>query len=323
MTNFIYPISSEIDGPFLLDRSQLENLDKVLKEEWERFEEDFKQTLDEAVENEFNESRSKEWNGDKSDEALRAEARNRLEVSYNFRKSRHCSIILDNGTIAKVLDFTSAFREPDLLDKDPSGFIVSMESGQHKCYITLSGKYASLKVEVEPQADYFVQQTLITLKNWQDSVRPSIWESLWRKFSPYIWLIWISAVFMSFIIIDSHNENLIKFSCREQARTLFTNGIALDQQGKALQLLLANVYNIAPNNTLYIIPNWFYLFFIGGGLYSIAFSIRPNVSIAIGKGVRKVRFWRIYSKFILYTFPAFIFTTFFWPKLDDFLKHLF
>lgn len=321
MADFIHKTSSEIDGPFLLDRTQLESLDKTLREEWARFEEEYDKTLSESVEKTFCEERRHSWNEGQSDEALRASIRDKLKQSYEFRKVRQCAITLDNGSIAKVTDFSAAFREPELQDKTPTGFVVGMESAGRKCYVTLTRR--SMEVEVAPKGDYFVQQTLTMLKNWQNSVRPSFWQSLWHKWSFMAWFVWFGLIFGSLQIFDRQYDHALKAEYTQQALSLVTNGIAPDKQGKAMELLLVNAYNLSPSKSISKFPGWFLLLAFGGLVYCILLSIKPDVAVAIGRGEGKVQCWRKYSKFILITAPFFIFITFLWPKIETVLKSWF
>ena len=323
MADFIHTTNSEIDGPFLLDRSQLEALDQALNDEWVRFEEEYNRTLKEAIEKLFNKERTQSWNKDRSDAELRAAARLELERSFEFRKGRQFSIILKNESIAKVQDFAASFREPDLQDKDPSGFVVSMESAGRKCCVTLRGDRPRLEVSVEPKGDYLVQQTFTILKTWQNSVRPPLWQALWHQWSFVVCLTWFFVVLLSIPIIDRQRESSLKAEYKQQALSLVTNGVSSDKQGKAMELLLANAYNLSPNKPIPAFPNWFYLLLFGGFAYCILLSIKPNVALAIGLGERKVRIWRKYSNIVLITTPSFIFLTFFWPKIEAILKSWF
>jgi hypothetical protein len=102
-----------------------------------------------------------------------------------------------------------------------------------------------------------------------------------------------------------------------------TNGVSADKDGKALELLLANAYDYRVSKGPSTYPNWFNLLLFGGFAYCVALSIRPSVAIALGNGETKVRYWRAYSKFILITAPAFVFVTFYWPKIETLLSRLF
>ena len=323
MAEFIHTTNSEIEGPFLIDRSQLEALDHILNEEWARFEEEHKKTLHDAIEEEFSKERAHSWNKGKSDAELRASAKESLERSYQFRKERYCSITLRDGSIVCLPDFAAAFRERDLQDKEPSGFVTGMQSCEHTCSITLERRWTSLKVEVAPKGDHFVQQTFTVLKNWQDSVRPSLWQLWWHKFGSAAWFIWFLAMFVSLQLIVQRREAEVKNDYRQQTSALLTNGISADKQGKAIELLLANAYDIHPQKAGSKFPNWLLLLTFGGFAYCIALSIKPDVAIAIGRGVGKVRFWRKYSTFILITTPSFVFVTFYWPKIETIIKGFF
>jgi hypothetical protein len=327
MAEFTHTTESEIKGPFLIDRSQLEALDRILQDEWGRFDEEHKRAVDEAAEVQFEEERPHSWNKDKDDKQLRALVRQKLERSREFRKRRQCVITLKGGTSATVPDFAAALREPDLRDKEPAGFVAVLESGERACYVTLESRWdTSLKVEVAPKRDQLVQQTLTVLKNWQNSVRPPLWLRWWHLFCQYHfihWMIWLMAVLFSLLIIRDQFETTFKQDLRQQALPLLTNGVPADKQGKAIELLLANAFDYHPKKADSKYPNWFFLLLFGGFAYCVALSIKPDVAVAIGHGERKVRFWRGYSKFILITTPTFFFTMFFWPKIESFLKSVF
>ncbi len=78
MAEFIHSNRSESKGPFLVDRSQLETLDRLLQEEWERFDKARTQALEEEVESEFKEEREQTWNQKFSDSELRSAVRETL-----------------------------------------------------------------------------------------------------------------------------------------------------------------------------------------------------------------------------------------------------
>lgn len=327
MAEFIHSTESEIEGPFLIDRPQLEALNKILDEEWIRFKEERERRINEAVEQKFKAERADFFNKDKSDEQLRAKMRNSLESSYEFRERKECMIFLKNGSAAKVADLVTAFREPELQDKEPNGFYVAFKSGEQTCEVTLTSRWPSLKVKVSPEGNQFVQETLMVLKNWQNSVRPPKWLWTWIKIinfgSPH-WLIWFMAILLSTVLIESRVEHAQTYPYSQEAKSLLSStNLTAEDQGRALKLILAKNYNYAPQTAKLEFPGWFYLLAFGGFFYCCAFSYRPTVSIAIGKGEKEVQFWRIYSKFLLITTPTFIFTTFFWPKIQSLFQSFF
>jgi len=325
MAEFIHSTKAEIDGPFLIDRSQLEALDKILEEEWLRFREERKARLDQAVEQDFKKERSKSYYKEESDEHIRKRIRNEFDNSHAFRERKEFFLFLKNGSSAKVLDFAAAHREPDLHDKEPNGLYAILQSGEHSCEVTITNRRPSLTVEVSPKRDQFVQQTLMVLKNWQNSVRPPKWQSIWVKLvrgSPVHWVVWFFAVAMSFLSIEQNAETIQARQFHQEAMQLVTNNISGENQGKAIRLLLAKTYGFAPKPIKREFPSWFFVILFGGLAYCFGLSYTPDVSIAIGQGEGKVRFWRRYSKFILITTPMFIFGTFLWPKIEPILKSL-
>ncbi|MDD5140864.1 MAG: hypothetical protein PHY43_11460 [Verrucomicrobiales bacterium] len=326
MAEFIHSTESQIDGPFLIDRSQMEALDKILQEEWARFKEKRNEMLDQSVEERFKVEHARSYNKEVPSEKLRETIREELQKSYDFRERKECLLYLRNGSVAKVPDFVTAFREPDLQDKEPNGFYAILESCGHSCQIRLTGRRATLEVDVAPKRNQFVQETLMVLKNWQNAVRPPKWQTLWLKtvdFGIAHWMIWILACFLSFTAIEKQAETTQVYTYSQEASQLLNaTNLTAENQGKAIQLLLAKTYGYAPQPIKRNFPGWFLILVFCGLAYCVAFSYAPTVSIAIGLGEKKVQFWRKYSRFILITTPTFIFGTFFWPKIEAILKSI-
>ena len=221
----------------------------------------------------------------------------------------------------------TALREPDLQDKEPNGIYAVLESGQHSCKITLTGRDATLRVGVEPNRNQFVQETLMALKNWQNSVRPPKWQTFWMKivsFGIAHWMIWFVACAFSLLSLEQQAESTQIHPYSQVASQLINaTNLSVENQSKAIQLLLAKTYGYAPQPIKREFPGWFFLLVFGGLAYCIAFSFTPKVSIAIGLGEKRVLFWRKYSTFILITTPTFVFSTFFWPRIEPMLKSFF
>jgi hypothetical protein len=326
MAEFIHSTESQIDGPFLIDRTQLEALDNILQEEWARFKEKRSEKLDQSVEDRFKEERDRSYNKEVTSEKLRESIRGKLEKSYDFRERKECLLYLRNGSVAKVPDFVTAFREPDLQDKEPNGFYAILESCNYSCQIRLTGRRATLEVDVAPKRNQFVQETLMVLKNWQNAVRPPKWQTLWLEIVDYTaahWVVWFLACIFSFTFIELQAETTqVHTYSQEASQILNATNLSVENQGKAIQLLLAKTYGYAPQPIKREFPGWFFLLVFGGFAYCLALSFTPTVSIAIGLGEKKVQFWRRYSTFILITTPLFIFTTFMWPKIEAFLHSI-
>ena len=138
------------------------------------------------------------------------------------------------------------------------------------------------------------------------------------------WMIWFLACAFSFISIEQQAENTqVHRYSQEASQLLNATNMSVENQGKAIQLLLAKNYGFAPQPIKREFPGWFFVLVFGGFVYCFAFSYAPKVSIAIGLGEKKVQFWRKYSTFLLITTPTFIFGTFMWPKIEAILKSIF
>jgi len=317
MAEIIHETSHQILGPFLIDRQQLESLDKILRDEWSRFEEERSRELNAAVEQEL--KRYPEEHKEQEEEA-RKRFRSELEKSRDFRARMECFLYLRDGSVAKVPDFSSAYRETELQDKSPHGFYAVLESGENSCKVMLSDDPAGLKVEVAPTGSEFVLQTLMVLKNWQNAVQPPKWQRIWSYFRFPLWMAWLFSVAISFLFLQAAAETHANGQLTQEALSLITNNVSAQNQSRAIQLLLAKSFDYHPQPIRIIYPGWFYILLLGGFIYVVALSFSPKVTVGVGRGERQVRFWRGYSKFLVITTPCFIFTTFMWPKIRHFIE---
>jgi hypothetical protein len=335
MAEFFYPAVSRMDGPFLIDRAQLEALDKILNSEWARFEAEHEEALAEAIERKLEEKHMVWQLSGASEEDLRGihtpenelrkQMRAEIENSYGHRKERICSITFANEAYAKVSDFASAIHEPDLQDTLPTGFTIYLCGRDRKCQLALwtPSVTGRMEITVEPKGDKFVEQTLAVLKDWQKSVRPVWWHKLWSEIGFAIWGIWIIAVVMSGLFLSQSQDAAVISDYRNQAWGIVTNGVTATNQGKAMELMLMKTFSVYPKVSKTAYPHWFWMLIFGGAAYCIAISLRPQVALSIGRGEKRVKFWRCYSRVVGPTIPLFIFSTIYLPRIEAFLKTLF
>ena len=224
MAEFIHSTESSTGGPFLVERSSLESLDTILNEEWQRFKQRRIEDIEGEVEKVFDQERERIYNKQLADGDLRKKIREGLQRSYHFKERKEYFLHLKNGSVAKVPDFNTALRESDLRDQELTGFYIILESGDHSCTIELNGRYASLAIEVSPKENQLVQETLMVLRNWQNSVRPPKWQSYWLnivKLGIVHWAVWLVACAISLTVIEEHAENAQIRRYSQEASQLF------------------------------------------------------------------------------------------------------
>jgi len=106
MAEFIHSREAEIEGPFLIDRTQLEALDTILRDERNRFKERLKQLLAQAVEKRV--KSEKPHKKEETDEQLRKRIRDEIEQLEDMHERQECSVFFTDGSTAKVTDFSTA-----------------------------------------------------------------------------------------------------------------------------------------------------------------------------------------------------------------------
>jgi len=319
MAEFIYSTRSEIDGPILLDRSQLENLDDILNKEWERFNKEYERATNDAAEElkrrgfEFF-----ELNKNDNDESKKELAKN-IKSAYSLRKEKKIEFIFADKSVAIVEDFKSAFRDCQLQDKDPIECIITLESVYKKCCITLS-KHNTLEIEVSPRGDTFIQETFTKLKYWQDKIKPPLVQSFCHEYSAFLCI--ALAMLWMFLALGHSDTSRIaaKSYHKQQAEQIISSGVTSENHHKATELLLAQAYDVTPKEVQSIFPKWFTFFSWGSLLFCVAIFIKPKkIALAVGIGEKRVSYWRNYYRVILFIVPGYILSAIILPKLIVYL----
>jgi hypothetical protein len=97
-------------------------------------------------------------------------------------------------------------------------------------------------VSVGPEGDQLAEETLIVLKNWQDSVRPPTWLRLWGSNLGYQWIVPFFDLLVLATWVVSSDEKGIRRLLRNQATALLSDGLEPAEHGAALELILKSTF---------------------------------------------------------------------------------
>ena len=135
---------------------------------------------------------------------------------------------------------------------------------------------------------------------------------LWGKIADR--LFWFYVILFVIVISVLYIPNLQQLtSYRLRAQELYETGITEANTIEAIGLLL----QMQIRATIY--PSWSKAIILGCILLGVIVPIRPGVVIGIGKGLKKLRMWKLWYR-IIQAIIALAFTSFILPYVVEFVN---
>ncbi|SRR5258705_12140560 len=136
MPELIYPSSTRIKGPVLLDRKSLTELDEIISKEMDRLRSEHDKWIDERV--------------SEVQEDLKRIVSERLSKDYPFE--RRLTLHLSNGTDLKCHSFADAATHPELSKNLATAFELEVRCGRITANLGANSKYigSELTLDVSP-----------------------------------------------------------------------------------------------------------------------------------------------------------------------------
>jgi hypothetical protein len=315
MATISYPTDLRIQGPWLLEPSDLLRLDSVVDSHVERLRAERKTVVSDALE-EFWEWRLKA--GIYSEEKLAKVRQGGEEYESDFRAAvgykdqpdeRNLVIYLSGGREVEVKSFAEAINLSSASNDTPLGFRYRIHIGRVEAAITLAKGYGSpdLKIDVSPNSRESAKDFFGALQNWATDIQPSRWQQRWLKHhelfaaAVFVWI--CSYLMVALLVFSSSPPNPYK----QEARRLIENGgVKADNQPRAIELLLAiesdaTTSGAAPTAK----PGLrFWLYFILGIIVLTALAFCPAVAIGFWAGRTKLKRAQSWNKTITATVPS-------------------
>ena len=223
----------EEDGPFLLPRKSVEDLDHLITTEWSQtvvlpLEAKLKQEIDNEYTNRLN-----TWGIAERDpraEELRIEAETAVR---RFHRSETAKITLEmpRGRKLQVQSIAEAMNHPSVVGEEPLGFGIELREGNVNASIR-SRWNSGIVVRATPEDSSEAQQFLIRARNWVDSNKPSWWIRRWRSLYHIQWFVFFGVTFL-FLSSARASTSVIQ----QEAHNLLLDGISPDEQLRAIELL--------------------------------------------------------------------------------------
>ena len=314
MSVFVYSTEKSFDGPWLVGRGALDELDEALERICVRYQIEADKHIETQVDKYL-----EDYPQEMQDE-IRESTRER--VSLRLKLQRNVKLTLSNSKYIQGRTINELLANPELQEEAPTGVVVDISASNLNARVQLGGYYksASLNISTSPETDSTSREAFSELQQWAKNNQSPFWQRLWNKVAPFYWFIWLFIVLISIVVLPTPSDNVEKY-LKPVANELLSGGISEAELPKAVELLLQYQSKHIPQGERPSLPRWFGIIFFVGLAVNIMFSIRPKIVIGIGRNENKLLFWRQWTKFVGVTIPTIVFGSFVWPYIVEWLKN--
>jgi len=303
MATVIYPTQGDIAAPWLIDSKALDQLDALIHKQYRSLVEARNAQVKAAVHQEFAATKP-----EYRKPTTKAEITRRVKNSYPF-SGENCGVtlLLPKDRKAKAASFEELRKDPALKDELPLGFTISISVGRASIEITL-GEYSRdrLRYDVKDSDPSTARDATYSIDSWIQTVRLPLWQRIWKKIQGVqLFLAFFLLVFALVTVPDASKQ--YKADLQSDVGQILQIGVSAENLSRAVQLILTFTSDYVPPRYNSIMgPFWKRLGIVGGivAFLGILVSFPPRTSVAIGRGVSRVRFWRFYTRLISITIPT-------------------
>jgi uncharacterized membrane protein YhaH (DUF805 family) len=321
MAVIVHNTSYKINCPWLLDREQLLELDRIIAQHWESLLSYREHKIEEKVEAEIN-KRKKDVPYQATDD--REKIRQHIEYLYDFKKTKNVTLFNSDGTQIKASDFASVIQHPDIEDRTVKGFRYSINCAEIECDLVLRSYNSDITLDVSPGTIEEARALFIAIKGWMNRAKAPLWQRIARgSFYGWWWSIFIFILIFSFGIFTKNISP--EWQQIKHAHDLLKNGIDDNDIKDSVTTMLAIVseYEKPNAHTEFSFPNWYICLLIAILFLCLILTFLPEIVLGIGKGELSIIWWRRWLHFISYTIPIVVLSSFVWPRITDWIKTFF
>lgn len=315
MGQILYPNDRSYEGPWLIDLNGLEKLDEIVDYEWTKIKEHNEVRINEEVECKL--KALPEDARDQKRPTIEKEVRN----SYMYKSDkRKLTMKLKSGNKIVAPSFREASREPGVTNETPVGFVLELKSGEVNAKIAMN-EYTrdDLSLSMDSPEPSVTRDFFFQIDRWVKCYKPPLWVKIWKSIQGFHWFLMLSIalVYLQFVTTGS---GTYKKELTAEAHKIIENGIDSTESNRALEILLLLQSNYVPENVGMgkLISKTTIVIFSVGLFICIILSFIPKSYLGFGKGEKKVRFWKIWLRWISVTIPSSILLPVLIDKLSAF-----
>jgi hypothetical protein len=292
MGRLFIPAERKIKGPWILQQNDLERLELVLNNIFEKL----KSALAEDIEK----------NSEK----------------YKYTKPKlNSSVVLVSKNKTQIIDksILGILKDQKLNDLQPNELTIELGKrySGFAFLMTISANYdGALEYSVECQNEEIKDEIKYEVDKWLEECAPNKISQYWTNSLSFITIpLFIGLIFILLTLLFVSAESNYKNELNSKAQTIIKNGVNENNQFETLEIILKLQTDFKPESQIdktTIRPEVLKILIITI-LCFILLEIKPRTTIGVGKSKRKAIFYRFWQKSILVTIP----TTIILPKLFD------
>jgi hypothetical protein len=216
----------------------------------------------------------------------------------------------------EVNSFKEIFISETYSKLKPIKFEYAIEVGYNRVNVELNGEWSNsyFQYYVNCNDNNIENNIIYDIQNIYNVEKPKRFFIIASKIGPISWLAYFLILMVMVAVLNSKYQTPINNVIKNKLYTILSKDnldqndyfeiikyttiynfefYTLIENEKAKEIL--NIYNKILNNYL-----------LAGFLFCIIFTFNPRASFSVGKGISKVRKWKMYYKIILYIIPTMI-----------------
>lgn len=320
-----YPQKREINGPWILDKEDLEELDNVITE------------IDVYLKDSWNQSTGDKFYTSRSDNPpteieIQKHIIEKEKESFNNKHFVKCELKTKDGYKLSDQSILGLLKSNELKTLAPNGLNINIVHGayyEHSFDLNVSNLYSGeLEYKIECSDSNIRNEIQYSIDNWIDSKKPSKLLQFWSNYGDFFaYLLFVPLIILLWSTFKPSETNYSTYSStmRTEAFEIIEAGVDSTNMHSAIDLLLKSESNYVPSNFKPVqIPteprNPIYLKILVVAIFVYLVSlIRPKTTIGIGKMKEKMTYHKIWIKFVMITLPGVLIISPLWNFIYDWI----
>ena len=301
MGKLIIPNEITIQGPWILQESELDELGNVIEVIDSKLEDALYLVIENEAKENFDEFK-------KYDEEISLDtAKQKIVESYPFNKKESEAVLISKNRKKLVDDsLISLLKDKNLNEFYPSELLVNIRKGPIEFTLDISSKYdGELHTRLKIDDDTIAGDINYELNQWIRKNRPNLVLQKWSSWFPYaLFMAFCFLVIFSGVFFET-DKDAYKNELRNQAEQILIDGLSKEETQNAVEIMLKLQTGFVPQNytAKHTKNSMLFNIWIVFLLIAIILLIKPKTIIGLGKNKWKASFLKKWIYFVFIFIP--------------------
>lgn len=303
MGQIILPTERKIQGPWLLDNKNLNELHQTLLFIDEKLTESFNILLKKEAESTQLEEYEK-WKREITIE----EAKQKVEKYSSFNSSdKYALVTTKQGKKIKNEDLLGLLKDSQIDEFNPSELNVYIKKGPCEFTFEVSDKYdGELEIRIKSVGDSILSDINYELNKWINNHKLGILAQKWSFWFPLAAFPLLFLVLLTTVWFLKDTASMYKTELEKESILILKDGLTDAETTKALEIILQYESGYIPEsfNPDTTMNDTVLCIWLVTAIILIILSIAPKTVIGLGKNKWKVAFYRIWMWIVSVFIPS-------------------